>query len=449
VIIPNEKLQQARLGKRWSVALASRRVGVSANTFNRWERGLQIPQLATLDQLCAAFEMSAERLGFAFVVSPRKKAEGENAWGENVEYEMHVPDGAGQSESQVELASINSEYPDVTSVWPVAPDHEDEFSRRRAIASLIGMPAAILGAQTNNDLSLLRMEEVLAVCASHIPLCWQLYFEGGLVEVESVLPEYITSLLHLVRTPSAYQKRVASLLSQAYQLASLLATQRQDYGRASTCAQQGLLYGKLAEDPGLQIASFIRQALVFFYLKRARPRQQEYQKALQLTSQTSPLLQGRVYIGLVEVSSCLGQETEARHFLELAQKTFPKYAQEDPHYAYTHFKFATVSTVEGLMHLNLKRPDLAWSALEQSCLQTPFGAVPDRLELTVRQAAAACALGEMELTCQYIQRAVPLAHELASQLRIDESYEVYEQMLAKWGNEGAVKELEALFQGNI
>src|ERR1700733_9049146 len=73
MITPNENLRRARLGKHWSVAAASRRVGVSTNTFNRWERGVQIPQLATLDQLCSAFEMSAGDLGFGYVLQPQKK----------------------------------------------------------------------------------------------------------------------------------------------------------------------------------------------------------------------------------------------------------------------------------------------------------------------------------------------------------------------------------------
>jgi DNA-binding XRE family transcriptional regulator len=76
-IVPNEKLQRARLAKRWSVTVASRQVGVSTNTFNRWERGLQIPQLTTLDQLMDAFEMSAQDLGFGFVISPHKHMESE------------------------------------------------------------------------------------------------------------------------------------------------------------------------------------------------------------------------------------------------------------------------------------------------------------------------------------------------------------------------------------
>src|SRR6266498_3995789 len=71
---PNELLEAARMSKRWSVAVASEKAGVSVNTFNRWERGLQIPQLSTLDQVCNAFDMSPEDLGFGHAIEVKRRA---------------------------------------------------------------------------------------------------------------------------------------------------------------------------------------------------------------------------------------------------------------------------------------------------------------------------------------------------------------------------------------
>ncbi|HEY5002278.1 MAG TPA: helix-turn-helix transcriptional regulator, partial [Ktedonobacteraceae bacterium] len=78
--IPNEQLEAARMHKRWSVNVASEKVGVSVNTFNRWERGLQVPQLSTLDMVCRAFDMSPEELGFeqALIAKRRTKAKAES-----------------------------------------------------------------------------------------------------------------------------------------------------------------------------------------------------------------------------------------------------------------------------------------------------------------------------------------------------------------------------------
>src|SRR5215469_15054630 len=116
MITPNEKLQRARLEKRWSVSTASRRVGVSTNTLNRWERGLQVPQLATLDQLMEAFEMSAEDLGFGFVISPQKRTESEVVSEENLEGDPIVSPSSMQAAGMVRRApgmtcSIKSSRP--------------------------------------------------------------------------------------------------------------------------------------------------------------------------------------------------------------------------------------------------------------------------------------------------------------------------------------------------
>ena len=447
--VPNEKLQRARLEKRWSVTAASRQVGVSTNTFSRWEQGLQIPQLATLTQLMEAFGMSAEELGFGFVISPQTRARRAS----------EPTNGADTPAASVAMPEVDEEQyaasmsysmrlPKPPHVQPAsaAQAEEEQLSRRRVIAALIGTPAAVFCARQGDTLSLLRVEEILTLCASHIPLCWQLYFEGGQAEVERVLPDYITQLSTLARHPSSYQQRAASLLSQAYQLSSLLATQRQDYGAASLSARQALFYGELAGDPNLQLASYIRQALVCFYMKRPRPRLQAYQSALQLAPQSSPLLQGRTYLGLAEVSSKLGDEHESWRFLDLAQRVFPEHPEDDPHFAYTHFSLTSLATLEGMMHLNLEQPERAWQAFSRAERLVPLGTAPTRLELTVRQAAASCALGELEQTCHYVRLAVPMARELGSSLRVDESYEIYERLLDSWGDEPRVRELDELFR---
>ncbi len=448
----NEKLQRARLEKHWSVAVASRRAGVSTNTFNRWERGLQIPQLATLDQLLEAFGMTAQELGFGFVVSPSAKAEygvpgaleAVKTLNEVVSPASLVEGNASTTRTSYLLRSSRPVHARTATLARVDADAE-QLSRRQVMAALIGTPAAIFCARQGDNLSLLRAEEILTLCASHIPLCWQLYFEGGRAEVEKVLPDYIAQLSTLARHPSAYQKRAATLLSQAYQLASLLATQHQDYGAASTAAQQGLIYGELAGDANLQVAALIRQALVSFFLKRSRPCLQAYQSALQLVSQASPLLRSRVCAGLAEVCSRRAQEHEARHFLEMAQQTFPSVAEDDPSYTYTHFTYTSVSTYEGLMYLNLRQPDQSEQAFARIDRMISTDAVPNRLELMVHQAMVACSQGELERTGKLIELAVPMAGTLGSQLRADQIYEVYESMLGKWGDEPVVEELEDLF----
>lgn len=62
--LPNKKLKKARLDRFWTMKDAAREIGVSIQTYSRWERGVQHPHISTLRLICEAFQQSAEELGF-------------------------------------------------------------------------------------------------------------------------------------------------------------------------------------------------------------------------------------------------------------------------------------------------------------------------------------------------------------------------------------------------
>src|SRR6266496_4060412 len=61
----NTMLKSARMKKSWTPEFVSEKVGVSLNTYIRWETGAQLPRLSSLDALCKVFGMPPEELGFA------------------------------------------------------------------------------------------------------------------------------------------------------------------------------------------------------------------------------------------------------------------------------------------------------------------------------------------------------------------------------------------------
>src|SRR3981081_2711089 len=61
----NTMLKSARMQKSWTPEFVSEKVGVSLNTYIRWETGVQLPRLSSLDALCKVFERSPADLGFA------------------------------------------------------------------------------------------------------------------------------------------------------------------------------------------------------------------------------------------------------------------------------------------------------------------------------------------------------------------------------------------------
>lgn len=477
MIIPNRKLEAARMHRRWSVALASEKVGVSVNTFNRWERGLQLPQLGTLDQLCNVFALSPEDLGFGAAVIAKRQLAASSPVLPPPDYQYRSP-ALVSSETPSSLSivtlpaashdilSINAEsslqlsfsaahcrfeqtkrsLADMRQLWHNNDSEETkDVSRRHALAALLCAPAAVLGLTGDGQSTVLHPAEVLSLCATAIPLSWRLFFEGGMLDVECLLPGYLSQLDMLIFQSSAHREQAASLASQGYQLASLMALQHQNFGVALAYAQQAFSQAQQIQDPNLQTGSLIRQAQVYFYLQRPRQRLHAYEQALQYSHNASSLLRGRVYIGLTETYSHLGREQEALQFLSLAHQIFPTHCDADPSFAYTHFNRWSLTSYEGQMYLNLKQYRHAWELFERVDKIVPKALVPNRVELAVRQAAASAGLGDLEQSCSYVEKALDASLKAGNQLRHNEVYMIYELMCDKWRNEPRIDHLHAAF----
>ncbi len=475
MVRPNEKLEAARMNRRWSVALASKKVGVSINTFNRWERGLQVPQLGTLDQLCKAFALSPEDLGFETAVVAKRQSliSSDFPAHSDVSVSSNAPSymspssattlilphsnnisSTGRLSSDQPLSSVTHprfestkrSLADMHQSWQKHDNEEPKHvSRRHALAALLGAPAAVLGLSLDTHSPVLQPAEILSLCEASIPLSWQLFFEGGILEVERLLPGYLSQLAMLIQHSSPQREQAASLASQGYQLASLIALQHQNFGMALSHARQAFAYAEQVQNPHLLTTSLIRQAQVHFYLQRTSPRLQAYEQALQYSDNVSPLLRGRVYIGLTETYSQLGQEQEALRFLSLAHKVFPTQCDADPGFAYTHFNRWSLTSFEGQMYLNLGQHGRAWELIEHMDKTVPKALVPNRVELAVRQAAASVGLGDLEQSCSYVEAALHASIEVGNQLRYNEVCIIYETLRDKWKNESRIHNLAAFF----
>lgn len=475
MVKPNEKLEAARMKKRWSVALASEKVGVSVNTFNRWERGLQVPQLGTLDQLCKAFASSPEDLGFEMVITTKRQPSTSFHSLAQSDISMSSTSSSSTVPSSLSTTTISGSYDilstghafynqlsssltyarfeqtkrNLTDMHQSWHKHDGEetrhVSRRHALTALLCAPSAVFGLALDGCPPILHPAEVLSLCEASIPLSWQLFFEGGILEVEGLLPGYLSQLDALIQHSAPQREQAASLASQGYQLASLIALQHQNFGLALAHARQAFVYAEQVQDPNLLTTSLIRQAQVHFYLQRTRARLQAYEQALQYSNKVSPLLQGRVYIGLTETYSQLGQKQEALHFLALAHRVFPTHCDADPGFAYTHFNHWSLTSFEGQTYLNLGQYGHAWELFGSMDKAIPKTLVPNRVELAVRQAAAAAGLGDLEQSCSYVEAALHASVESDNQLRYNEVYTIYETLYEKWQNEPRMHNLAISF----
>ena len=139
----------------------------------------------------------------------------------------------------------------------MAQHSEKKRTRREVLAFLIELPLAFMGLSAIEDgKAFLHVDEVLPSYVTAIPACWRLYFDGGIAEVEHVLPSYLDRLSALAQQPARHQKVAASCASQAYQLSWLLALQHQDFGKALSDIKKAFYYGDIADDNHLRLSSF-------------------------------------------------------------------------------------------------------------------------------------------------------------------------------------------------
>jgi DNA-binding XRE family transcriptional regulator/tetratricopeptide (TPR) repeat protein len=456
----NHKLKAAREKRLLTMAKAAEAVGVSEQTWSRWERGTSTPHLSTLKMLCEAFGATAEELGFGHLVT------GSTVGIHPVQAEprplLVTPATSAVDMFEIGLMALMMAQQQhkwtVEDLWSQTEQALRRFdlmttekkdggiSRRQALTFFIGLPIAIMGATQMAGSSSLDPDEVLPLYASGIPACWRLYFAGGQAEVGRVLPDYIKQTVSIVQRSPKHQQVAASLASQAYQLEYLLALQRQDFGSALTHARLAFQYADLADDDNLRLVSLVRQGNVFFALKRPLQCAQKYQEAIQYSKNTSPLLLGQAYIGLAEAQARMGLTQEAQQSHGLALDTFPAVPGDDPQYDYTHFNHFTLANFRGLMYLQLEQPREAWQVFTQVDKILPQEMIPQRVELLSRQALTSLELGDLEQTASYLETATMAALELGSDLRFSENSETYLLAQANWPHEKKLKSLSELFR---
>jgi transcriptional regulator with XRE-family HTH domain/tetratricopeptide (TPR) repeat protein len=476
---PNYLLRRAREERGWSqkqLALEIHArypgVAVTGKEVGRWERGTRVPGSYYREKLCAVLEKSASELGFIPPDEPGKE--------NSIHQEQHnwsliqsaptgnqvillTPEQAaalnsllGLGENNMDTVGISkrnalaklfqAQNKNTSTVTEQPMQLSAALSRRSAIATIIGTAAAALGLSQDIGYPQLHPQEALLLCASNIPLCWSLYFEGGLAETKEHITSYIRQLSSLASYPSAYQKQAAGLASQAYQLSALIEILFHNMGIALDHAKRAIEFAALTGDFNLQTAAQIRLAVVYSNLNRPQQRLVAYQQALQCCEPTSPLLQARVYAGLTEAHSALGDEKSALHYLELTNNIVPAQYETDPNFSYTHFDPWSIQMYEKDMWIDLGKPENAWQTLERAHRVVEQGLTVNRVDLTVKQAETSVLLGNLESGRDYLMKAIDGAAALGSQLLMDNVHDIYLTMKRRWPHEQSVLQLEERLQ---
>ncbi len=390
----NSMLKFARMRKSWTPEFVSKQVGVSRNTYIRWETGTQRPRLSSLDALCKVFEMSPAELGFS---------------------RSHGLNGVDKDGVAEELTS----------------------------------GTASAGSQDDPE-DLADLAASLAHWSAGLASCWQWYMGGGQTELERLVPAYLTRLARPTLVPGPDQKVAASLASQVYQLIAVLALQRGDLSSAQSNGTQAVVYAQLAKDWNVYVAAQLRLATIFSARKRIGSALIAYNDALRRINvdndNISPVLHSWIFAGLAEIQATMGREAEALQFLKLAMAVFPIELEPGAYLPYASCDRSLLYLYQGLVFLRLGQPKLAWEAFAQVDELRPPPPERIRADFLKYKAYTSLVLGNMIQSCIYLEAAARAAFAINSELVFGEIYGIYEHILALWGQEPRVKALAMLFQ---
>jgi transcriptional regulator with XRE-family HTH domain len=297
----NEKLRSTRKFKRWSMQVASERVGVDRVTYSRWERGEQDPHPSTLDLLCQAFEMSPEDLGFGHLVATDSaKEQEENA----------------MDKKRRDLFRQALEVGTALTL-PGMGIHQASGLQHTQVTPLSLSDALLLG----------HFQKLITIC-------WDLLRVDGLPTVGTLLPTFLPEITQLAQQSPTCQKEAAGLAAQGYILAGLAATLQLNHAESEAYCKQSVFFSRLAGDRTLEAAALKHLAVKYFDLKYPLKTLQTYQEVLPFIDQVSPLMQSRTYLGLAAAYAQSGQRQDALRYLGMARETFPEQPEEDIAFTY-------------------------------------------------------------------------------------------------------------------
>ncbi|GHO88032.1 helix-turn-helix domain-containing protein [Dictyobacter formicarum] len=451
----NEKLRNARHDRRWSLDEAADKVKVSRTTYVRWEQGTQRPHGSSLNMVCEAFKMTPEQLGFRSFATvavnklqlaplqtsePVSGAASVNVLNFGVLALLLAQQQNGWTLNELEEEVMQEIKRQNTSTGP-------KITRKQMLSFLIGMPLGVAGLfQSDNNLDTSLTEEMLPIYSTAIPACWRSYFtDGNPAEIGKVLPSYVSQLIPLAQKSSKSQKLAAGLVSQIYQLSSMLVLQKEDFRTSLEHCNDAFLYAKIADDPNLQAASLIRKVNTLYYRKRFSQISQTLQEVGQYVNLVSPLLQGRIYSELASDVALKKQEQEALRYMGLARDLFPDQPEDDPGFLYTHTTHYILQLNEALAYRDLDQPKNAWIAIEKAEAYVPDTLSTRRIELVTHQAMIATILGDLEMSCSKLESAIHACQAINSDLWLSDARDIYEKMVLKWPREQKVKRLDMLF----
>jgi transcriptional regulator with XRE-family HTH domain len=482
-----ERLRTARIEKQWTQEYVAAEVGVEPVTYARWERGQHRPHPFYHNKLCSLFGKSAQELGLSGSDSTPNDGIGKgesDQQQEAAQSPLHIEeislDQAPDEVAAFGMSDLTSRLEAIVWAWLLnkvthaARYHElqmritleleddncmydDPITRRDALKRLARLPIGYCGLTLIAPNLTRPTEEILATCASGIIACWHMR-KGGhdLVFADSAVAKYIPTLKALVSQEiPAQRKEAASLLVQCFLLRSAFAWSLSTMNEALSFAKQAEAYGKLADDPVLQIVALRKQTAAYCYANQWKLALETAQKAeyLLLTSR-SPIpkyVESYVYAGLGTYQAYHGQKQEALRSLGKAQATFfAGDADEDvPIWSDHHIGNVFINDGQAHTHLGMYKEALdSYMQIHEAFKVDSTIVLECDVEAFINQAMTEVSRDDpgrdMERCIAYWLNGIEGAKSIQSKQRFGEAVQAYQAMRAAWPGEARIKELRDL-----
>ncbi|GHO77190.1 hypothetical protein KSD_49610 [Ktedonobacter sp. SOSP1-85] len=337
-------------------------------------------------------------------------------------------------------------------------ERQDITMPRRQLLGLFGLAALAVPQQVlNNNLSsqlhyTRGNKETLHHLAQATVLCLHLSEGDQLGLAEHVLWSYLPGAETLAQQPSEHQKQAAALVSQGYLIAASLVGHHNDLEARQRFSEQAWFYGRLADDPTLQVAALRQLAVTFDYLDCTQKVLQTYQRTLPLLDDVPPRLRACIYAALSGAYAQLQQKQDAYRFIGLAYEQFPEKEEREPTFLrLVNANYHTIILWDGLNHLELGEARIAEKVLAQIDVLGSKTQIPERIriELLNYRSKAFIAVDELEQACQYLELAIQASLALKSKRRLQEGFAIYQQLQKKWPDERNVRALGDFFMQGL
>lgn len=326
-------------------------------------------------------------------------------------------------------------------------EYIQDISRRKALAIILGIPAALLGIERLAEYSSFQANPtMLKSFEDAVGARWETYYSSSNKITEEGLLEQIEILEQLADNGGVDVRHIARVLSQGYQLAGSLARDNFKYSRAKKYFRDAFDFARDAQSPDLIATSVTRHALALLRQGREDKALLMYREAADLSRNAQPLVRAYICSGLAEVEARRGLQKDCYSMLDLAEKLLSQAGDISPEddLAFVRLTVQSLHDKRGECYVLSGQPRKGIEYLQIAERLLDHRWSRNHCRLLMQQAEAFLAVKEPDTCVEYAIEGLQAARVLGSTGNINWASEIHSKLLtSQWRNEPVVGRLGA------